>query len=705
MPLIKSYSNQSFLSFVLLFFLVACSNGDDETVIQDTPLVTEDTTTTTSLSPVTEDTTTTTSPSPVTEEGCILIDNSSISLETAKQIQTFLYNNGFDPGPIDGYLGSATMDAIKQFQANVGLEADGDVGLNTINEMRAWTGCEDIIIQTSTTTTVASTTTTTVASTTTTTVASTATTTTTTTTLPSTTGQDVGYQAYISPENGNITSILRSITEGADFCSSATFSQESTNKGSDVGLPDIYKLYPSAAILSSATTQLTENSTNTFEVTITGNGDSNYKYYFIEPFTATYKELVPSSVSVSSGLTVASFSKSTLKNGYWFYGYADNGTGGIVKSEGVREFLAGSEVTQVDLALGDFERIWLHTANASVANSKLVNTGETVYLTYLLSTGTNTRSTLKEKIDATTTQIVLNSGQDTAVGDVLIIHDELLLSEAKPGAATLTVERGYRNTVPKSHQKDSTVREVITPIETNMAGVNGYAVFKGETGYKFAVSLGREGVPSPFLLTSDCPNGVYSLDYIKVYGWREKGNSVVENKDMSGGDPIASGDSFTLVGGDASYISPKILSANSATGAHLNTGPKGVTLGVGSSIDFNFAGVTKGSKDVTFVELEFILNPLSGASKSSSTRKIIFSPNNGSFNYSQNISSLSSTAAFSADNWEKGYKYTLKAITIGDGITKMEYGSSGILKNLTKGTESTHDVYYLDQYIFTILNS
>ena len=58
---------------------------------------------------------------------------------------------------------------------------------------------------------------------------------------------------------------------------------------------DIYNLYPTEAILSSATTQLTENSTNTFEVTVTGNGDANYKYYFIEPFTATYNLFISGS--------------------------------------------------------------------------------------------------------------------------------------------------------------------------------------------------------------------------------------------------------------------------------------------------------------------------------------------------------------------------------------------------------------------------
>ena len=562
---------------------------------------------------------------------------------------------------------------------------------------------------TSTTTTSTTTTSTTTTSTTTTLAPVTTTTTTTTTTLPPTTGQDVGYQGYISPETGNLASILRSATEGADFCSSSTFFQESTNKGSDVGLPDIYKLYPTEAIVSSATTQLTENSTNTFEVTVTGNGDANYKYYFIEPFTATYKELVPSSVSVSAGLTVASFSKSGLKNGYWFYGYADNGTGGIVKAEGVREFLAGSIITQEDTTLGDFERIWLHTSSASVANGTWVNAGETVYLTYLLTTGYNDRSTLlvetdvaDPKLDATTTTVKLNSGQFTQVGDVLLVHDELMLIKSKIGPATLSVERGYLNTVATSHNNGTAVKGLVTSTDTS--AVNGYAVFKSETGYKFAVSLGREGVPSPFLLTSDCPNDYYSLDYIKVFGWREKGASVVTTLDLTGGDSLVSNDTFTLVGGNASYASPSIKSVSSSTGAHLNTGPKGVTYAAGDNIEFDFAGITKGSKDVTYVELEFEMSPLTDWLRGYTTRKVILTPNNGSFKYSQNIASLSTTAAFTADNWEKGYKYTLKSVTISDGISKLKYMTDGTLKNLTTGVDSTHSVYYLDQYIFSINN-
>ena len=77
------------------------------------------------------------------------------------------------------YFFQQSAEAIRDFQAYVGLDPDGDVGPNTINKMREFTGCEDRINSytsnsnsdtTTTTTTVPSTTTTTVPSTTTTTV-------------------------------------------------------------------------------------------------------------------------------------------------------------------------------------------------------------------------------------------------------------------------------------------------------------------------------------------------------------------------------------------------------------------------------------------------------------------------------------------------------------------------------------------------------
>ena len=213
-----TFYRNKFLFILMIFILVAsCSSGDDEVLIEESQVAAEETTTTTTIAPPVEETTTTTTIALPVEEECVPTDNTSYSLDTTKSVQRFLLDNGFDPGEVDGYLGEATMNAIKQFQSTVGLVADGDVGPNTIQAMRAWTGCEDITIQTTTTTVAQSTTTTTtVPATTTTTVPAT-----TTTTVPVSLGQDVGYQGYISPTNNEFGSFLRSISEDTSFCSSA----------------------------------------------------------------------------------------------------------------------------------------------------------------------------------------------------------------------------------------------------------------------------------------------------------------------------------------------------------------------------------------------------------------------------------------------------------------------------------------------------
>lgn len=50
---------------------------------------------------------------------------------TALEIQTALLNAGFDPGKIDGKIGSTTKKAISDFQKAKGLKVDGRVGPQT----------------------------------------------------------------------------------------------------------------------------------------------------------------------------------------------------------------------------------------------------------------------------------------------------------------------------------------------------------------------------------------------------------------------------------------------------------------------------------------------------------------------------------------------------------------------------------------------
>ena len=75
------------------------------------------------------------------ENVCIARDNRSAKLDSVAEIQTYLANNGFNPGIIDGKIGSYTKVAIKSFQRKVGLIPDGVVGARTKSEMKSYTGC------------------------------------------------------------------------------------------------------------------------------------------------------------------------------------------------------------------------------------------------------------------------------------------------------------------------------------------------------------------------------------------------------------------------------------------------------------------------------------------------------------------------------------------------------------------------------------
>ena len=76
-----------------------------------------------------------------TTNTCIARDNRSANLGSVEGIQTYLSNNGFNPGIIDGEMGSYTKEAIKAFQRKVGLIPDGVAGNRTKSEMKKYTGC------------------------------------------------------------------------------------------------------------------------------------------------------------------------------------------------------------------------------------------------------------------------------------------------------------------------------------------------------------------------------------------------------------------------------------------------------------------------------------------------------------------------------------------------------------------------------------
>ena len=75
-------------------------------------------------------------------DACVPKDNSELNINSVLDVQQFLANNGFNPGPVDGQSGPKTKAAIKAFQQKSGLLSDGVVGNKTKAAMKAYTGCE-----------------------------------------------------------------------------------------------------------------------------------------------------------------------------------------------------------------------------------------------------------------------------------------------------------------------------------------------------------------------------------------------------------------------------------------------------------------------------------------------------------------------------------------------------------------------------------
>lgn len=65
-------------------------------------------------------------------------NNSILSENYIKKMQTVLKKKGYDPGPVDGKMGSKTLSAVMSFQKAHGLKPDGIVGQLTQKELEPY---------------------------------------------------------------------------------------------------------------------------------------------------------------------------------------------------------------------------------------------------------------------------------------------------------------------------------------------------------------------------------------------------------------------------------------------------------------------------------------------------------------------------------------------------------------------------------------
>lgn len=63
-------------------------------------------------------------------------DDRPLSLDERKSLQQALKNRGFDPGPVDGIIGAGTKRALRAWQKQAGLPADGYASAAVLNALR-----------------------------------------------------------------------------------------------------------------------------------------------------------------------------------------------------------------------------------------------------------------------------------------------------------------------------------------------------------------------------------------------------------------------------------------------------------------------------------------------------------------------------------------------------------------------------------------
>ena len=52
-------------------------------------------------------------------------------------VQSFLTSRGFEPGPIDGAFGEKTANALRSYQASVGLNQSGSIDDATLEKIKS----------------------------------------------------------------------------------------------------------------------------------------------------------------------------------------------------------------------------------------------------------------------------------------------------------------------------------------------------------------------------------------------------------------------------------------------------------------------------------------------------------------------------------------------------------------------------------------
>ena len=691
-----------YIIVVLLISFCGQNQNDAELTNNEANAPIEETTTTTNSNDTTSTTTSTTVPE------CIEDINSNIDFANIVNVQKFLNRYGFNAGDEDGFLGQQTVNAIREFQSFAGLTPDGDIGPITVNKMKNWTGCEDRESSIS----VNSTTTTLPTDSTTTTLPTDSTTTTLPTANPYSSEHLYGYIPSISLTTNELITLFKGVNDSSSICGTPYINNLNagiSNFYSNGLVPENIKSSNVTFSQSTSTTQIVEESNTNIKVQIIGNESENYRFYFIAPFSSNIVSLKPNSISTSSNLTEAVFNLDSFAPGVWFYSFAENGDGTLVKAIGNREFNVGNVSSQQSLNNTGIEKIILTTMNdlnnkfKNVTGGQAFSTTNNINIVYITKDILDNRENTIEAIDVQDGTIKLSNESQGSTSEILLIGNELMKITSKDGQ-NFSVQRGFLNTEIKSYPAGTSVKAIKNLNQDTKISNFAYAIFRNESGMRFQVPLGEE-LTSKELSFSNCNYDRYSLESITTFSWRSSGSSTVNTFTLQDKISPLLDKVFVVNSNGQTYIPPTINGSDQVSGDFLNNGPRDLIVSQGEKIVFNFAGIVDGSSKSQFVKIKLKLIPDTGSSKKSKSKEIYVTLDNESYQLNLDIEKVVSEESKIINEWESGYKYIFESITLFDLSTSVEIKNNGVINYDYKSEKGSHDAYYLDQFSFIIKNN
>ena len=683
---------KNLLLLTSLFFISFC--GGQEIIEETTEL-------TTSTTATIQETTTTTSLviQEATENDCIPDDNTGTNTESKKAVQQFLNKYGFNAGEEDGFFGYKSTEALRRFQAYAGINPDGDLGPVTKSTIKNWTGCEEEIntyVPSSTTTTVLasednqeqtpSTTSTTIG------------------TVEVSNDQSIsnyGFIPSISIDDNNLISIFKGVANSKLLCGTPyynTVPNDALNYLAN-GIISENTINPSVYSQSSNTAKILTNTNENFVIEVLGNGDSLFNFYFIPPFSNQTTLIKPTTIDVSSGKTIATFNKDGLESGYWFFAYAENQSGRVIKSSSPREFTVGNFSDQTYTGSIETEILNFNINGRNVGGGQALSGSDTISISYITKGIYDEKPVTSKDIQKDDTEITLINNEQADPGDLLVINNEIMKVLSK-NDSKYKVQRGFYNTEPKKHLSGASVKQIKNLDVKRANSTYATLILRSESGKKFQVRLNGEIINHTFSING-CPNDRYLFEEIKTFSWREQGKSVVASNSIVNSTGSIFNKSFIVNELNNDYIPPILNSTNVDSEQFANNGPRNIDFSAGSDVIFNFSGLQQGSSSIDFIEISFQMLPTSGSSKSSTSRSVFF-PVNDDMEFIINIDSITTGKAYKSTEWESGYRYIFSELNVFDQITKTKFKSNGQVSFDDQRSNTTHNVYYLDQFSFNI---